>query len=439
MNDRSDLDRLVTDWLRAAAPPRAPRELLPLALEQVARVGQERPLGGRWFDAWIATSPRLRWALVLVVLAALLGTIAGVGALLHRTSPVLRSGASNGWVAFAVEGVVRGSPSAIYLVRDGVSERRLVGSVGYAAGTRAVCPTFSPDGTRLAYSEATVTPTPPAIGSNELFPGSFQASDQFVVITTLDRAGSPIGTDVRIPVETGPGGDACPAWSPDGHHLAYLSRGSSDSSPGLSVADLNGNTTKTLALPVAPYARLFWSPDGTEVAAGDDSGIWLVPVAGGEPRLLLAPGWSSGDFAWSPDGTRIAVGGKPGLVFRVDDPRPVVEASLGENPTWSPDGQELASIQSADAGGIAQNQISCVGCHVEVRTIATDLRTIRGLIWSPDGKRLLYVADAGPSGALMTLSVENGGGLSGPTPLTQQPHDLEFTSSMFISWQPVFP
>jgi hypothetical protein len=35
--------------------------------------------------------------------------------------------------------------------------------------------------------------------------------------------------------------------------------------------------------------------------------------------------------------------------------------------------------------------------------------------------------------------VANAGGLSGPTPLTQQPHDLEFTSSTFISWQPVFP
>jgi len=429
MNDRLDLDRTVADWLRAAAPPRAPRELLPLVLDEVAGVRQALPMGGRRFNDWIGVSPRLRWAIVGALLAAvLLGTIAGAGALLHRASPVPRSGASNGWVAFAQQSGVRGGPSSIYLVRDGVQERLLVDAYRYnSTSIRAVCPTFSPDGKRLAYAEAKVTSTPSSV-----------ASDRVVVITTLDQAGSPIGTDMRIPVEPGPGGDACPAWSPDGQHLAYLSQGSSDSFSGLWVADLNGTTTETLTATVAPFARVSWSPDGTAVAAGDDSGIWLVPVAGGEPRLLFAscPG-SCADFAWSPDGTRIAVGGSPGLVFRVDDPRQVVELSVGESPTWSPDGQELAYYsQAIDAGGITE--IHCVGCPAEVRSIASDSRTIRGLMWSPDGKRLLYVADDGRSGALMTLSVASAG-LSGPTPLTQLPQYLEFTSSMMISWQPVFP
>jgi hypothetical protein len=70
------------------------------------------------------------------------------------------------------------------------------------------------------------------------------------------------------------------------------------------------------------------------------------------------------------------------------------------------------------------------------RVIVTDRRVIRGFIWSPDSKRLLYVADDGASGALVSASVD---GRSAPIALTQQPHDLEFTSSMFISWQPVFP
>ena len=57
---------------------------------------------------------------------------------------------------------------------------------------------------------------------------------------------------------------------------------------------------------------------------------------------------------------------------------------------------------------------------------------IRGLIWSPDGKRLLYVAD---EGVVSVAAV----GDPAPIVLTQQAHDLEYTSSASISWQPVFP
>jgi hypothetical protein len=85
MNDRSDLEFLVTDWLRAAAPARAPDRVLASTLSRVADVGQTRPFGGRRFDDWIGASPRLHWAIVGALLAAaLLGAVAGVGALLRR-------------------------------------------------------------------------------------------------------------------------------------------------------------------------------------------------------------------------------------------------------------------------------------------------------------------------------------------------------------------
>ena len=89
MSEPRDIDRLVTDWLHHEAPPRAPGRVLTAALEQAAGVGQERRWVGLGFEPWRGASPRLRWAIVLVALAAALMTAAvGAGAL-HKTTPKL--------------------------------------------------------------------------------------------------------------------------------------------------------------------------------------------------------------------------------------------------------------------------------------------------------------------------------------------------------------
>jgi Tol biopolymer transport system component len=462
MNDRSDLDGLVTQWLRAGAPSRAPQGVLATALDRVAGVAQERPFGGRRFDDWIAASPRLRWALVAALLAAaLIGAVVGVGALIREFQAVPPSGASNGWVAFAVTDG-RFSPSEIYLVREGVPERRLVGSGGHAAGIRTVCPSFSPDGTRLAYSEATIT-RPDSFYSNATGgwgESSSDMHDRFVVIIGLDRAGSPTGASVRIPVDTDQG-EACPTWSPDGQHLAYLASGSPQPAfdvpaSELWVVDLDGTTRKLAESPKgyagglrpngpSPQAGLAWAPDGSAIAALDNVGIWMVQVAGGAPQLALA--WSArpsvGSMAWSPDATRIVVAGNSVRVFYVDDPGHLIELSgdgrLAEMVSWSPDGNRIAYLRATySAAGPERSDIVTVSpAGGDERVVASDRRFIRGLVWSPDSLRLLYAADDGPtSGALMSVSAA---GESTPTVLTQQPHYLENTSSRFISWQPVFP
>lgn len=90
MNGRPDVERLVTDWLMATAPARAPHRVLDAALERVADVGQEHfigvPLGGRG-----GRSSWLRWAILAAVLAsALLGAIAGAGTFLRREAAVIQ-------------------------------------------------------------------------------------------------------------------------------------------------------------------------------------------------------------------------------------------------------------------------------------------------------------------------------------------------------------
>jgi hypothetical protein len=90
MTGRPDLERLVTDWLMATAPAKAPAGVLDAALERVADLGQERALGVP-FSGRVAGSGWLRWAIVGAALAAaILGAIAGAGAVLRRDEAIIR-------------------------------------------------------------------------------------------------------------------------------------------------------------------------------------------------------------------------------------------------------------------------------------------------------------------------------------------------------------
>jgi dipeptidyl aminopeptidase/acylaminoacyl peptidase len=90
-----------------------------------------------------------------------------------------------------------------------------------------------------------------------------------------------------------------------------------------------------------------WSVDKNKPTAN----IWLVPVAGGEPRRLTTAQAGDGSPVWSPDGTRIAFVSKRGedqaaalYVIRTDggEAEKVLELpfALG-TPQWMPDGQHL--------------------------------------------------------------------------------------------------
>ena len=151
-----------------------------------------------------------------------------------------------------------------------------------------------------------------------------------------------------------------------------------------------------------------WSPDGTELAFGSESGLYVYDVNTGERRQVAA-GPSAGPILWSPDGTRIAFSFGPLVPFVYgpyandpevgvqvlnvvdvrgsEEPRPVSPARY---PAWSPDGTRLGYVSEG-----------CITDGWDIYTVGPDggspvpltttPKTVKeGPYWSPTGTTIAF-------------------------------------------------
>lgn len=321
------------------------------------------------------------WARALIAAGTVLLVFLPVMLARFTEEPVATTEITNGWVAFAAYDELAEDVD-IFMVRPGVELRRLIGSPG--DGLDQYCTSFSPDGSKLVYMESGRTGLAPGerggFGPHEVVVAGL---DEAGISGELLRAPanwrvcptwSPDSTRVAyvtdswdLTVGTVEGSVASLSrlesshtgirWSPDGRVIAVWAF-SDDSTPSTAIrlVPVDGSETKVLAtlsgyMPelVGAGGYMDWSPDSSRLAVlvefGD--GIHVIDLDG---TIHLIEGVFSSSIAWSPQGDLLAVTEENGVTLVRSDnfegQRLVIDYP-GETVTdatfqsWSSDGQSI--------------------------------------------------------------------------------------------------
>ena len=230
--------------------------------------------------------------------------------------------------------------------------------------------------------------------------GAFDANDR----SQADIWSTRPGEDDLHQLTDAPGRDICPAYSPDGKHIAFCS--DRTGAFEIWVMDANGKHERQVTALGTSSTFPDFSPDGgllafsSEPAGGGNTDLWIVPTDGGAPTQVTdTPDALEENPAWSPDGTTILfvriAGDFSGGQLWTRDVATGQETQLTFDPTfkdqtpdWSPDGTRIAygaddDIWVMDADGSDQVNL----------TQTPDVEF--GTAFSPDGTRIAFVGSGG--------------------------------------------
>ena len=319
-------------------------------------------------------------------------------------APPTPIGGGGGTVAFT-QGASLGDQQVWLVESDGSGARMLVDS--------ALSPTWSPDGSRLAFIRPNVGVADDAVVS---------VGDTLYVVNA-DGSGMRALTDGSQRV----GGLH---WAPNGAWIAFHAGAVTETSALLQLFIARSDGSEVLQLTESAEgvsrANPRWSPDGAEIAfwqgvvaggelAAANGSLLVLAVGGGETRPLVPNETlpvSGRGHAWSPDGGTVAFSGSSGGnldIYSVnrngDGLVRLTQAPAAEYaPAWSPDGRRI--LFSAGAGGNLPQVVTVGANGAERREIVSGFTPS----WSADGRLIAFAADRNGDGAteIYRVSREDG-------------------------------
>ena len=214
--------------------------------------------------------------------------------------------------------------------------------------------------------------------------------------------------------------------SGDGRYLPFTDWATGNGN--LAVRDLKTGENRLLTHDAASNA---WggvdslvSPDGKQVAyvweGGKDDSIRLIGVDGTGMRVLARRAYGDYLEAWSPDGRHLAVHNQSGadatnqiiLVCTADGSITQLRSTGWRWPLiggFSPDGRFLVYSLPRDANGVGGGDVFALAINgTREIPLVQDSANNTSPVWSPDGRRVVFVSDRSGAASLWAIQVVDG-------------------------------
>ena len=237
-----------------------------------------------------------------------------------------------------------------YVVRGGASRYEL--QIADADGQNAqaaliskepiISPTWSPDGSRLAYV-------------------SFENKKPVIFVHSL-------ATGRRVAVANFKGSNSAPAWSPDGNKLAVVL--SKDGGSQIFTINADGSGVRRLTTSAGINTEPYFSPEGQF--------IYFTSDQGGSPQIY-----------------RVSVNGG-------DTQRVTFDGTYNVTPRISPDGKSMAFISRRDGSF----RLALMDLSSKQVQMLTDSHKDESPSFAPNGRMILIATEMGGRGVLSAVSID---------------------------------